>query len=80
MFVSKIHGEILKFSDEIPKLSEIFFDEVYPPKFYLKKYFVFNVDLFYIDSFNTLFFNKEFKMYKTMKIYGYIITKNRTKK
>ena len=40
--VLKIHDEILSRRNS-EKLSEIFFDEVYPLKFYLTKFFVSNV-------------------------------------
>ena len=41
--VLKIHEEILSRRNS-EKLSEMFFDEVYPPKFYLTKFFVANVE------------------------------------
>ena len=40
--VLKIHDEILSRRNS-EKLSEIFYDEVYPPKIYMMKFFVANV-------------------------------------
>ena len=43
--LKKTHDKILS-RRHSEKLSEIFFDEVYPPKFYLTKFFVANVQGF----------------------------------